>query len=88
MSNPRETAYSAAKAAVAGLTWIETTSSTDHEIIAGRNTPVGRAGRPDEIAAAAAFLASEAASYITGQLIVIDGGNSIQEYKGPPDLYY
>src|ERR1700687_29868 len=32
--------------------WIETASSTGHEIIAGRNTPVGRPGRPDEVAAA------------------------------------
>jgi 3-oxoacyl-[acyl-carrier protein] reductase len=49
---------------------------------------VGRAGRPDEVAAAIAFLASEFASYITGQLIIIDGGNAIQEYKGAPALYY
>jgi 3-oxoacyl-[acyl-carrier protein] reductase len=68
--------------------WIATASSTDYEIIAGKNTPVGRPGQPDEVAAAIAFLADESASYITGQLIIVDGGNSIQEYKGPPDLYY
>ena len=68
--------------------WIETASSTEHEILACKNTPVGRPGRPDEVAAATAFLATESASYITGQLIIVDGGNSIQEYKGPPDFYY
>jgi 3-oxoacyl-[acyl-carrier protein] reductase len=68
--------------------WIETASSTAQEIIAGKNTPVGRPGRPDEVAAAIAFLACESASYITGQMIVVDGGNTVQEYKGPPDLYY
>lgn len=36
--------------------------------------PVGRQGTPEEIAAAAAFLCSERASYITGQLIMVDGG--------------
>jgi len=68
--------------------WIETASSTPQEIIAGKNTPAGRPGRPDEVAAAIAFLACESASYITGQMIVVDGGNTVQEYKGPPDLYY
>jgi 3-oxoacyl-[acyl-carrier protein] reductase len=49
---------------------------------------MGRPGTPDEIGHAAAFLASEEASYLTGQLIVVDGGNTIQEYKGPSDSYY
>src|SRR6202051_513838 len=57
--------------------WIETASSTGHEIIAGKNTPVGRPGRPDEVAAAIAFLAAESASHITGQLIIIDRRNAL-----------
>jgi 3-oxoacyl-[acyl-carrier protein] reductase len=36
--------------------------------------PMGRYGDPDEFAAAAAFLASPRASYLTGQMIRIDGG--------------
>ena len=64
-----------------GPGWIETGSSGEGEIIAGRYTPVGRPGTPDEIGHVAVFLASEEASYVTGQLIVVDGGNTIQEYK-------
>jgi NAD(P)-dependent dehydrogenase (short-subunit alcohol dehydrogenase family) len=37
-------------------------------------TPMKRAGRPEEIAAAAVFLASDAASFVTGSELVVDGG--------------
>ena len=37
-------------------------------------TPTGRMGKPEEIAAAVAFLASEEAAYITGQVLAVDGG--------------
>ena len=38
------------------------------------NTPLGRFGEPDDITGAALFLASDAASWITGQIVVVDGG--------------
>jgi 3-oxoacyl-[acyl-carrier protein] reductase len=61
--------------------WIATASSTESERIAGLHTPIGRAGTPEEVAAAVSFLASKAASYITGQCLVVDGGNILQENK-------
>ena len=48
-----------------GATWLETVSGL---------VPLGRPGTPDECAAAVAFIASDAAAYITGALIPVDGG--------------
>ena len=45
----------------------------DEAQIAGR-IPARRMGRPEELAALAAFLASEKAGYVTGQAIACDGG--------------
>ncbi len=68
--------------------WIATASSSDTELSAGTNTPAGRPGTPNEVAAMIGFLASRESSYVTGQLFVVDGGNTIQEYKGPPEGWY
>ena len=68
--------------------WIATGSQQPEEAIGGENTPLGRSGSPAEIAEVIAFLASDAASYVTGQGIVVDGGNTIQEFKGPSEAWY
>jgi NAD(P)-dependent dehydrogenase (short-subunit alcohol dehydrogenase family) len=48
-------------------------------------TPLGRVGDPSEIASVALFLASEMASYITGQTIFPDGGRMALNYTVPVD---
>jgi 3-oxoacyl-[acyl-carrier protein] reductase len=58
---------------------IHTGASTLVELKQGFGTPMGRPGTPEEVAAAIAFLCSPAASYITGQMLVVDGGNSVRE---------
>jgi 3-oxoacyl-[acyl-carrier protein] reductase len=68
--------------------WIASESQLIHEAVGGGNTPLGRSGTPAEVGAVIAFLASDAASYVTGQGIVVDGGNTIQEFKGPKDAWY
>jgi len=47
-------------------------------------TPLRRLGQPDEVAAVCAFLASDAASYMTGEVVYVDGGRLALNYTMPP----
>ena len=59
--------------------WLDLIS--DAEKANGKKVPMGRGGKPEEIAALVCWLATDEASYITGQAIVVDGGNSIMEER-------
>ncbi|NCX33740.1 MAG: SDR family oxidoreductase, partial [Actinobacteria bacterium] len=61
--------------------WIETDTQSNHEKLQGMKTPLGRNGRPEEIASLVGWIASENSGYMTGQAIVVDGGNSIREER-------
>ena len=64
--------------------WIATGSQTAPEQAEGLVTPIGRSAFPSEVASGIAWLASPGASYVTGQCLVIDGGNSIAEQRTAP----
>jgi 3-oxoacyl-[acyl-carrier protein] reductase len=49
----------------------------DYRKAAAESTPVRRVGYPEDIAATAAFLCSDEASFITGQTLYVDGGAKI-----------
>jgi 3-oxoacyl-[acyl-carrier protein] reductase len=60
--------------------WIDT--GRDAERIAGLASPMRRAGTPEEVASLVCFLSSDESSYLTGQNVIVDGANNLQEYKG------
>jgi len=60
--------------------WINTDMATESSMEAGKLTPLGRNGRPEEIADLVCYLVSPKASFITGANIVADGGYSCVDY--------
>jgi NAD(P)-dependent dehydrogenase (short-subunit alcohol dehydrogenase family) len=53
-------------------------TSTDYEAVCNAQTPAGRFGEPEEIAAAVVFFASDSASYVHGASLLVDGGWTVK----------
>jgi 3-oxoacyl-[acyl-carrier protein] reductase len=96
---PGQSTYTAAKAALVGLTqslalevvghgvtvnliapgYVSTGSQLNFEAAAAAAGPMGRSATPDEIAACVLFLAHDSASFVTGSVLVADGGHHLPE---------
>jgi 3-oxoacyl-[acyl-carrier protein] reductase len=61
--------------------WIATGSQTAEEEREGEMIPMRRSGTPDEVAWPIAWLCTPGAAYVTGQCLVVDGGNSVAEER-------
>jgi 3-oxoacyl-[acyl-carrier protein] reductase len=59
--------------------YVRTGSQLPFEAAAAQQGPIGRSGTPAEIAACALFLAHESASFVTGAVLVADGGHGLPE---------
>ena len=59
--------------------YVATGSQLDFEAAAAAAGPIGRSGTPDEIASCITFLAHESASFVTGAVMVADGGHGLPE---------
>jgi NAD(P)-dependent dehydrogenase (short-subunit alcohol dehydrogenase family) len=52
------------------------TGNAENKAALAAKVPLGRIGKPDDVARAILFLASDAASFVTGQIVTVDGGKT------------